>query len=478
MTDTILPPLVVDLDGTLTPTDTLVESLVRLLKLRPLALLSLPIWLLRGRAELKAWVASCVSLDADQIPYHEPLLEYLRAQKATGRTLVMATATHRRVAERIAKKLALFDDVIATDGDNLKGSAKLQAIRERVGPQFSYAGDSNADIPIWEGAASAVIVGSPRGLGSLRKSLMIEREFALPHAGATTWLKAIRAHQWLKNLLLFVSLLTSFSFMQPEKVAVSVIAFASFCLAASSTYLVNDLWDLDNDRAHPNKRTRPLASGKIRIPQAIAASVLMLATAFALAVRVGPAFTATLLTYLAITSAYSWRLKQVILVDVMALAVLYVIRIIAGSQAIGVETSSWLLSFSILIFFSLALVKRCSELVLLQAKSAPSSRGRDYNCSDLPILLPLGVSSGICSTIVFLLFINSPDASARYATPTLMWLVGLGLMYWISRLWIKTVRGEMHDDPLVYTLRDRSSRLAIATMILCTLAAHLFRVNI
>lgn len=467
------PPLVVDLDGTLTPTDTLLESVIRALKRNPLILLRAPLWLLRGRAVFKTKIAECSEFSAEHLPLREPLVRYLEQEKAQGRRIILATAAHRRVADSVASVTGLFDGVLATDvTTNLKGRNKLLAITQSVGPRFSYAGDSASDLPIWLASESVIVVGEPAHAQTILDTKPVERHFPNPRARLGVWLKAIRVHQWLKNLLLFVPLLTSFAFTDVHSVFAICAAFLSMSFAASATYLVNDLWDLDNDRIHPRKRSRPLASAQITIGAALCVAAALLAVAIGVAALVNPAFLGMLLVYLVLTSAYSWLLKRYILMDVLMLATLYTLRILAGSLAIGVSTSSWLLAFSVFMFFSLALVKRCSELVLLAQTSRKRSVGRDYAVSDLQVLWPLGVGAGLCSVVVFGLFINSADMNARYATPQLLWLVGLVLLYWLGRLWIKTARGEMHDDPLIFALKDFGSRITITAMVGVTLAAH------
>jgi 4-hydroxybenzoate polyprenyltransferase len=359
----------------------------------------------------------------------------------------------------------------------MKGRAKLQAIQQQVGQRFSYAGDSGADVEIWKQSASAVIIGSPRGSDTIRRSVPIEREFPDAPAGFLVWLRAMRAHQWVKNLLLFVPLLTSFAFLDYVKTFAAILAFLSFCLAASATYLINDLWDLENDRLHHRKKQRPLASARISIPTALAVAMVLLTTALAIAWFVGSRLLLTLVAYLVLTSAYSWTLKKVMLIDVLVLASLYTLRILAGSFAIGVHTSSWLLVFSIFMFFSLALVKRCSELVAIGRTAQTSARGRNYRVSDLAVLWPMGIGAGLCSVIVFAMFISTIESARNYESPHLMWLVVVGLVYWISRLWIKTARGEMHDDPLVFAIKDFGSRFTVAAMIAVTVVAHFFELN-
>ena len=468
------PPLVVDLDGTLTPVDTLVESLIRAIRRAPLTLLLLPLWLLRGRAAFKRAIAQRARPDVARLPYRVSLLDWLREQKAAGRRLVLATAADRAIAIEVARHLDLFDDVLATDdGHNLKGEAKLDAIRATVGPAFAYAGDSRADLPVWLAAQAAVLVGvSASVAAAVRARVPIEREFAAEAVGLRGWLRALRLHQWLKNLLVFVPLLTAFAFADAGVLADALAAFLAFSLTASATYVVNDLWDLDSDRAHPRKRFRPLAAGQLPIVRALAVAGVALVAAFALAASVGPVFLLTLAAYLAMTSAYSWVLKQYVLIDVLTLALLYTLRIVAGAAATGIAVSSWLAAFSVFVFLSLALVKRCAELVALRVAGVAATRGRDYRVDDLVVLWPLGVGSALSSVVIFGLFISAPQTVERYATPQLLWLAAVGLTYWLARLWIKTSRGEMHDDPVVYALRDRGSRIAVLAMIVVALAAR------
>ena len=467
-------PLVVDLDGTLTPTDTLVESLIQFAKQFPLQLLSLFFSLFKGRAQFKHDVAARVQLSVAHLPYHEPFLAYLRGEKEKGRRIVLATAAHHSIAQGVGAHLKIFDQVLATEaGRNLKGKTKLEAIRQSVGDSFVYAGDSHADIPIWRAAQAAILVGvTPSVASTIRRDMPIEREFQLESAGPSVWFRALRVHQWLKNLLLFVPLLTTFSFMEIGKLATMSLAFVAFSLMASATYLLNDLWDLENDRNHPRKRERPFASARIPIWQGLAVAGCTLVAALLLAAGVSQGFFLMLLLYLVLTSAYSWALKEYVLIDVILLSLLYTLRILAGAVAIGATMSSWLLVFSVFMFLSLALVKRCAELISLDQTGGVAARGRDYRVTDLGVLLPLGVAAALSAEVVFGLFISAPETQIRYATPQLLWLVAIGLIYWLARLWIKTTRGEMHDDPVVYALKDRGSRVTVVAMVAVMLAAH------
>ncbi|MDB5951923.1 MAG: 4-hydroxybenzoate polyprenyltransferase [Massilia sp.] len=467
-------PLVVDLDGTLTPTDTLVESLVQLIKRKPPTLLKLPFWLMRGRAAFKHAVASQTAFSADSLPIRPDLLAFLRAERASGRRIILATAAHSNIAEAVATRLAVFDEVLASDaGRNLKGAAKLEAIQQTVGNDFVYAGDSRADLPIWQKADAAILVGASRRLAdTVRNSTRVEREFPRAPVGLALWLRALRVHQWTKNLLLLVPMLTGFAFFESAKLAAMAMAFLAFSLAASATYVVNDLWDLDSDRVHPRKRNRPFASAMITIPAGVVVAAMAMIAALLLAAAVSTSFLLILLLYIVLTSAYSWALKQYVLIDVLMLSMLYTLRILAGAIAVQVAPSSWLLAFSVFMFFSLALVKRCSELVSLEQSGRLAASGRDYRVSDLVVLWPLGVAASLSAIVVFGLFISAPATQARYASGQLLWLVAVGLIYWSARLWIKTARGEMHDDPIVFALRDFGSCVVIGAMMCVTVAAH------
>ena len=469
-------PLIVDLDGTLTPTDTLVELLIKAVKHDPAILLKIPLWLFRGRAAFKQFIATQAGayFDAASLPYNEVLLDYLRAEKARGRTLILATSADTRIAHRVAAHLGLFDTVLASAASHgLKGDSKRLMIERTVPAPFAYAGDRAADLPIWKSAAAAVLVGvSPQVERAVRRHCMVEQTFPSPSAGLKSWMRALRMHQWIKNVLLFVPVLTAFSLPDIEKLVTVGVAFLAFSLVASATYIVNDLLDLDSDRAHPRKRSRPFASAEIGLVDGAAISVLLLAGGLAIAGLVSGALLATLLCYLALTTAYTWLLKRYVLIDVLMLSVLYTLRILAGAVAASVSISSWLAAFSLFIFFSLALVKRCSELVSLSHAGGGMTRGRDYHVSDLPVLWPLGIGAALSAIVVFGLFINAHETQVRYESPHLLWGAALVMIYWISRLWIKTGRGEMHDDPVIYSLTNFNSLICITVIAGLTMIAQ------
>lgn len=468
------PPIVVDLDGTLVATDTLLESVVKTIKRSPTELFRLPFWLLRGRAGFKSAVAARTRIRAHQLPYNQELLAHLRKEKERGRRLVLATAAHESIARSVCEHLGLFSAAIASgENKNLKGHTKLAAIRENLGTEFVYAGDSRADLPIWKAARGAILVGvSPRLARRLRREVQIECEIPAQKPGLQDWLRAIRIHQWTKNLLLFVPLLTSFGFTDPAKLFHVFAAFVLLCITASATYIANDVWDLENDRAHPRKRHRPIASGKLPIAHAVPTALGALTVTFVAGWVISNGLVLMLLSYVFLTSAYSLVFKEYVLLDVFLLALLYSFRIVTGSVAAGVTTSSWLLAFSFFTFLSLALVKRCSELRSLEHIGRPDTSGRDYRVSDLVVLWPMGAASAVSAIVVLGLFISAPETQAHYGSPAVLWLVAVGMMYWLARLWIKTSRGEMPDDPLVFALRDCGSRFVVSAMVLAALAAH------
>ena len=473
-------PIVVDLDQTLLATDTLVETLLKAVRIAPINLLRLALALGSGRARFKQKAAHLAPLAIDLLPYRAPLLDYLRAAKARGQRIVLATAADETIARQVATHLGLFDAVLASDGQhNLKGRAKLTAIKERVGDAFIYAGDSSADLPIWREARAAILVGaSSRIAAAVRREVTVAKEFPVERPRLADWLRALRVHQWLKNLLILVPLLTSFSFTDAGRIVNACEAFVAFSLVASATYIVNDLWDLESDRAHPRKRTRVFAIGRIPIAEGLLAAVGLLVAGEVLGFMVSMRFSAMLIGYLVITSAYSLMLKTYVLIDVLLLALLYTYRILVGAVTISVTLSSWLLAFSVFLFLSLALVKRCAELQSLALSGRTATSGRDYRVSDLAVLWPLGVGAALAAVVMFGLFITVPDTQARYATPSLLWLVAVGLIYWLGRLWIKTSRDEMHDDPIIFTLKDRGSQVVIAIIVTVTLMAHSVKLDL
>lgn len=469
-------PLCVDCDGTLLRTDLLHESVFLLLKSSWSSLLRLPLWLLRGRAHLKQQVAERVTVDAASLPYNEEVVALVKQARAEGRTTVLATASPRRQAQQVADHLGLFDQVLATDGDeNLKGphkAAQLERLFGRAG--FVYVGDSRADLPVWAASGGAVVVSASGTLEHEASKLAPVVQTIRP-AGASisTYLRAIRVHQWLKNLLVFIPLLAAHKAGGTPEALAAVLAFFAFGLCASAVYVINDLLDLPADRAHPRKRERPFASGAIPIAHGVAMVPLLLAGAAAIASQLPLAFWLTLGGYFLVTCLYSFWLKNQVIVDVMLLTTLYTLRIIAGGAATGIVPSFWLLAFSMSIFLSLAIVKRYSEMLMLIERNEVKATGRGYLVSDMPVLMSLGTAAGYAAVLILALYVNSPDVGALYPRQWALWMVLPPLLYWISRVWMKAQRGEMHDDPVVFAATDRQSWTLAAVIALALSAATL-----
>ena len=462
-----------DLDGTLTPSDTLHESALLLVRRHPLNLLRLLTWLPLGKAGFKQRLASEARPDPALLPYHEPFVQYLRDERARGRPLVLASAADARIVQEVASHLEVFDDHLGTnaqaDGVNLSRGNKRAAIdahaRARGHGQWAYAGNSRDDLDVWAGSAEAVAVNAPGGVvSSLQRTHPQARVFEREPLSLKTVLRAIRLKQWTKNGLLFVPLLAAHS-LNPQLWLSVMLAFVAFGLCASATYLVNDLLDLPNDRAHRIKRHRPLAAGRLGIATAVVLGLVMLVASFVLAASVSAGFTALLLLYTATTLAYSVWLKRLALIDVLVLSGLYTLRIGAGAVATGVDLSNWLLAISIFLFLSLALVKRCAELEELVDDSRVLAPGRGYQGSDLPSLRAMGLSAGFLAVLVLALYIDSQNSRALYAHPDWLWAAAPVLLLWLMRIWLKTGRRELHgEDPLQFALRDRFSWLTLLAM--------------
>lgn len=452
-------PLCIDLDGTLTPVDTLHESLLSLAKSSPLALLKVPAQIARGKAAFKAFVVEHAPVDVPVLPIRADLLAWLHTQKASGRKLVLVTASDRSTAEPVAQRLGLFDEVIASDGKhNLAGEKKREALVQRFGEKgYDYAGNDTPDLAVWRSAAHAVVVG-PAGLARKAAAVtQVERTFASASPGPVVWIKALRLHQWVKNALIFLPALLAHQIGDPETLIRSLLAFLAFGLCASSVYVFNDLLDLSSDRRHARKCKRPFASGVLSTKSGVVAGTALLLAAAVVAVFIGPWFCLALAAYYVFTWAYSLRLKRVALIDVMMLAGLYTMRIIAGSAATLIWPSFWLLGFSVFMFLSLGIVKRFAELEDARQAGQLAAHGRGYSASDLALLQSLGTSSGYSAIVVLALYVNSAASAELYTHSKALWVLCPIMLFWISRVWLLTSRGQMHDDPIVFALRDRVS---------------------
>ena len=430
-------PLVVELEGVLVHTDTLHEGLLRLFKHQPPRVVAALGWSLRGRAFLRQEVARRVELDVARLPYDEALVAWLTEEKARGRRLVLVTGADRRVAEAVARHLGLFDEVHASEGTaELSGDRRSARLREALGARYEEA-----------------------------------RPLQAPAFHLRTLLKAMRVHQWAKNVLLFVPLLAAHKVLEPRLWVQALLGFVAFSLCASSVYLLNDLLDLEADRQHPTKRRRPFAAGTLSVRMGLWLTPLLLGAGAGVALLLPGAFGLLLATYYVTTLAYSLYLKQVLMLDVLVLAGLYTVRIFGGSLAVGVPTSDWLFSFSMFLFLSLALVKRLSEVRRLRLASEAAAPGRGYLAADYEQLASLGVASGYISVLVLALYIRSGEVTALYTHPRWLWLLCPLMLYWVGRVWLLAHRGQVNEDPLVFALKDKLSYAVGAVALVVLLAA-------
>lgn len=458
-----LLPLVVDLDGTLIRTDMLHESALRILRDKPLDVLFIPYWLSQGKAVLKRNLSNRTDFDPSSLPYNQELLDWLKQQRIQGRRLILCTATDHAIAQAISNYLGIFDEVMASDGTtNLAGKHKAQALVQRFGHAgFDYAGNSRADLAVWQYARQAIVVNaSGKVIQRAGEICQVEHIFPAPSSSLSTWRRVLRVHQWMKNGLLFVPLLAAHQIANTEAWLALTLAFLSFSLCASSVYIVNDLLDLESDRQHPRKRNRPFASGLVPASVGVALAPLLLLGSFALAQYVGGHFILWLLFYFVLTCAYSWRLKSLMLLDCLTLAMLYTLRIVAGAAAMSMGLSFWLLAFSVFLFLSLAFVKRYAELEVQLLQGNQKAHGRGYYTSDASLLQTMGITSGYAAVIVLAFYLNSEAVITLYKTPEIIWGTVPVMLFWISWMWMKAHRGEMHDDPLVFAVKDKASLLA------------------
>jgi len=466
----------VDLDGTLLATDTMAEGFLGLLKTAPWKVFGALAALTSGRPKLKRYLAQHAPVDPATLPYREEVLEEMRQARYDGRQVLLVTASDQATADAVAGHLELFDEAIGSDGENnLKASRKADFLLSRFGSGgFQYLGDSSADLPIWKAANEATMVW-PSSRTRKSAEQLVPKVTVLSER-PNKWKAAVRElrpHQWAKNVLLFVPLYFSHQYTDLSLVFTAVMAFLSFSFCASSIYVWNDLVDLPSDRQHRSKRKRPLAAGALSIPGGIVLSAASLALSMTLAtVFVNPAFVLVLLGYLALTTAYTFVLKQKMIVDVLTLATLFTYRVMAGGVAVDVPLSPWLLAFSIFFFTSLAFVKRYAELIQIKGDSAQSLKGRNYVPADIPIIASAGPAAGLLAVLVFALYINSPAMVVYYSRPEALWGICLILVYWIMRIWFLAARDRMHDDPVLFAVKDKISLVAGALVVVCLLAAR------
>jgi 4-hydroxybenzoate polyprenyltransferase/phosphoserine phosphatase len=470
-----LSVLVVDLDGTLLKSDMLHESFWSAIGLDWRTPFSSALKLLQGRATLKEFLSEKSQIDISLLPFDNDVIEFIKSHRKQGGRVALVTATHISLAKRIAKHLKIFDEVYGSDGkNNLKGKAKADFLSEHFGQgSFDYMGNSAADLPVWEKARNIITVNAPRSVRD--KAGLLDK----PCQNLVTWnppsshyLKTLRPHQWLKNILVFVPMFAAHQF-DTATLSASLIAFVAFSLIASGIYVLNDLLDLDADRAHPRKKYRPFASGIIPIQHGGILILIMMGLGTFLALLLGAAFVTTMVIYIVANLTYSMKLKRMIAVDILFLAGLYTIRMIAGGFATSIDLSLWLIVFSLFLFFSLASTKRQAELVDLAKRKLLKAKGRGYDTGHLPIISAVGLGTGYASVFVLAFYVNSSDVIKLYGFPQALLGVCGVLFFWITRTALITRQGNMNDDPVLFAAKDGISQLCLLAVICFTMLGAL-----
>ena len=463
----------VDLDGTLISTDILYESALKFIRASPLGLVFLILWLVQGRAFLKSRLAHEAIPHIQSLPYNKDLIEWLKSEKAKGRSIVLCTGSDIKIATRVADHLGLFDCIIASDGiTNNVGLNKRKALEEQFGPKgYDYVGNCLADNPAWEGARNAIAINSRKVNSRILKKLgNLVQVIDQPRATTLEWMTIFRIHHWLKNSLLGVPLLTAGPLDNVALIGTLSLAFLSFGFCASAIYVINDLLDLEHDRLHQRKRHRAFASGKVEAKHGLILAPLLGIGGAISAAFVGFDFALCILAYSIIAIAYSMVFKRYAVVDCFVLAGLYTVRLMAGSAATGVPLSFWLMAFSGFLFLSLAFLKRFAELERQLTGGQIKIEGRGYFTADIPVILGLGLAAGYSSVLVFALYLNGGRVSNFADRNQLGWLGCVVILFWITHMWLQAQRGKMNDDPLIFAVKDRTSLSCLVVLCVYTVA--------
>jgi 4-hydroxybenzoate polyprenyltransferase/phosphoserine phosphatase len=470
-------PLILDLDGTLLATDLLVETFVLFVRRNPLKAVFVLFWLARGPAYLKARLAEATQLEVNGLPARAEVVALATAHAAAGGEVFVYTAAHGPLASRLTARFGFLSGVVGSDGAvNLKGARKAEAVVERFSQGFVYVGDSAADLPVWALAAEAVFAGSSaRVLRRLRRLGVVTRVLSPSTSVLRDWAAACRPHQWAKNLLVFVPLALGGALGDVRAWIACAGGFIAMNMLASGSYLLNDILDLAEDRAHWSKAARPFAAGRLPVLHGLAVAPAAILAGLALGWITGGASTAAMLgAYLVTTLAYSFGLKRTPVLDLAVLATLFTLRLGVGVTCAHVTWSPWLLVFSMLAFGSLSAAKRFTELARLRARGGHTIAGRGYRADDAPFVLALGVSLSVAAVLVMVLYlIEEAFRADLYRTPYLLWALPAGMALWFSRVWLLCGRGELDDDPVAFAVRDRISLMIGGLMAVFLLAAVL-----
>ena len=462
-------PLVLDLDGTLIRTDSLIEQAVAFVRRKPLSVFKLFGWVVAGRVTLKERLAEAVPLDPALLPINEEVVALAEQEAAKGRKVVLATAWHADTAKLFLTRFPFLTEILATEaGVNLKGKTKAEALVKRFPEGFDYAGDSSADVEVWKRARNGITVGaSASTVSKAKKATNILQVIPRPRV-LKAFIKCLRPHQWAKNVLVVVPAILSGRIIDPTTILPLALAFFALSLTASATYVFNDIWDLQDDRQHWSKRKRPFASGTLPLPVGIAGALVCFAAGLALAFMAGFAVLQWVLVYVAVTLTYSLWLKRKVIHDAFTLASLFTLRLVVGMVAVAAVPSPWLFVFAMFFFTSLAFAKRHTEIARVIEKGGDWVNGRGYRASDLPLVLASGIASSIAAVVIMVLYIIE-DAHKQSFIKNGDWLWALPPLIFLisSRIWVVCQRGDLDDDPVVFVVKDRVCLTYAATAGVC-----------
>jgi 4-hydroxybenzoate polyprenyltransferase len=463
-------PLVLAVDRALISCDLTLERLIAYLKLNPRRLFDVLCWLWRGRAYVKEQLKERAPIDVETLPVNKALAAFARAEAAAGRPVYLASTLDAGLSSRLEKRLPFVAGGIT--GQDIRSLG--DALARRFPQGFDYAAGSAGDLEIWKHAGAAILVGAPAHVERRAAALLpISTHIPAP-SRFKNLLQSLRLHQWAKNLLVFAPIVLGGQLGDMPALLATVAAFFALGLAASSTYLLNDILDVVDDRRHWSKRERPIADGRLPASTAAAWACVGLAAGLAIAAGVSWPALAMLLVYVVLTLSYSLGLKRLPLVDGFVLATQFTLRLALGVVAAQVPPSPWLFVFSMFLFTSLSLAKRYTELDRSSSVQGMKIAGRGYRAEDAPLVLAVGIAAGLAAVVIIILYIID-DAFRQSFYGSTLWLWGFPPLIFlvICRIWLVTARGEMDDDPVKFLLTDRVSQGLLAVLVTCFFFAWL-----
>ena len=442
--------IIVDLDKVLVVSNTVLEEFILFIKKNPLRILHVFFWFIRGKQYFSKRLGSEVELNVKSLPYNKDLVEYLNVHSRNARVYLVSRSGEAKL-RLIADYLKLFDGY---ESLNIKDSKMLEYLTSQYGEDFYYISSSSKGVKIWKKMGKGMEIKSVSlfRLSSNKVDLIKNKKSFLK-----IFFKQIRLFQWTKNFLVFLPAFLAYQFFDKESWGELMSAFLSFSLCASGVYILNDLVDLSADRNHFKKRERPLASGDFSIELALWLMPILLTSSVLIGFTINKFFLFCLLAYFVLTTLYTFHLKSTLLLDSTLIAILYTLRVFAGSQAAQIEISNWLLIFSIFFFFGLALVKRYSEIYNVQHIGKQKLRERGYFSQDLTMVGQIGSGTSLLSIVVMALYIQSEAKLVHYSRFQYLYFIIPILLYFVARIWILASRGVIKEDPFVFLVKDKVS---------------------